>query len=84
MLNYLSHLSSSVQGGAEADNVLNVEDAILKSRYFSQILAQGNGRRHKLTSPYTVYEINSLRAISMPCFLHIQVLFSNAAIMQPL
>ncbi|CAB4038561.1 unconventional myosin-X-like, partial [Paramuricea clavata] len=31
MLNYLSQLSSSVQGGGETDNVLNVEDAILQS-----------------------------------------------------
>jgi hypothetical protein len=33
MLNYLSQLSSSVQGGGETDHVLNVEDAILQSRY---------------------------------------------------
>ena len=34
MLNYLSHLSSTVQGGGgETDGVVNVEDAILKSRY---------------------------------------------------
>lgn len=58
MLNYLSHLSSSVQGGAETDNVLNVEDAILKSRYFSQILSQGNGRHLRIQSTRsTVYEL---------------------------
>lgn len=32
MLNYLSQLSSAVQGGGETDSVLNVEDAILQSR----------------------------------------------------
>jgi hypothetical protein len=37
MLNYLSELSSSVQSGGETDNVLNVEDAILKSRYIASM-----------------------------------------------